>query len=158
MKRRLSVAAVLFFLAAALFLKACYAPPPPPPPPPEKPSRLGPWGLVWHPYDRGVTLAQQQGKPVFIAFFTEDCRWCRAMEKDTYANRTVADYLKKNFVLVEVNTIAEKELRKSYLVRGVPSFCFLDNKGRRTYPRLGYMEPGRFLNIVRAYYKENGPK
>ena len=149
---------LIVFVLAALFFTACKTPPPEPPPlPPEKQTIIGPWGTEWHPYEKGVRIAREQKKPVFISFVSEGCKWCRSMEKDTYGNKTVAEYLKKNFILVLVDTREEKEIRKEYAVRGVPSFAFLEPSGAKSTVRLGYMGASEFLSVIKAY-NGNRPK
>lgn len=42
-------------------------------------------------------------KPIIIDVYTDWCGWCKVMDRETYSNDKVADYINKNFYAVKYN-------------------------------------------------------
>jgi thioredoxin-related protein len=45
----------------------------------------------------------QQPKPIIIDVYTSWCGWCKVMDKETYGNQKVADYINENYYAVKFN-------------------------------------------------------
>lgn len=92
-------------------------------------------GIRWQPYSEDkLTAAAREGKPVFIDFFTDWCIACKEMDKLTFPDPAVIA-ASRDFVMLRSNLTTDtdpviKELYKRYAVRGVPTYVFLDAKGR----------------------------
>jgi thiol:disulfide interchange protein len=78
-----------------------------------------------------IDQAVEQGKPVMVFFYSEDCLGCREMEKNITA---VYPEFKKYVVLVEVNVYEDKnrELMERTGVHTTPVELFIDGKGTET--------------------------
>ncbi len=42
-------------------------------------------------------------KPIIIDVYTDWCGWCRVMEKETYSNQEVSNYINENYYAVKLN-------------------------------------------------------
>jgi thiol:disulfide interchange protein len=76
-----------------------------------------------------LSVADQEGKPVFVDFWATWCKNCSAMEKSTFKDPQVVERLKKyKVILVQAEQPAraqEKEMLKAFDLRGLPGFVVL---------------------------------
>lgn len=134
MKRILTVAAVLTFLTFFVIL----------------PSGLARAAeLNWNDYTKGMKLGKQLEKNIFINFYADWCKYCHKLEKETFGDQAVAEYLNENFVLIRVNADQAKDLAASYSVRGLPMSWFVDHSGKKIGPLPGFVPPEPFLAILK---------
>ncbi|OQY04691.1 MAG: hypothetical protein B6I22_09050, partial [Desulfobacteraceae bacterium 4572_123] len=68
--------------------------------------------INWYDYEKGLTLGKNSNKKIMINFYGEWCRYCKKMEKETFAAAKVADYLNANFISIRINTDKNRELAK----------------------------------------------
>jgi thiol:disulfide interchange protein len=52
-----------------------------------------PKSIAWLTVDEAAAKLQQEQRPVLIDLYTTWCGWCRQMDKKTYSNKKVAEYL-----------------------------------------------------------------
>jgi thioredoxin-related protein len=64
----------------------------------------------WISLDEAQKQLNVAKKPVLIDLYTDWCSWCKVMDKQTYANKHVADYLKENFYAVKVNAESQSKI------------------------------------------------
>jgi len=85
-------------------------------------------GLInWQPYNADVIAkAQQNNQPVLIKFTADWCFSCKVLEKTVYANKTIADLIKRKGVLTimadttDYDMPATKALKEIYHQPAVP--------------------------------------
>jgi thioredoxin-related protein len=68
--------------------------------------------LEWKGWNEGYELAKKKKKYILIDVYTDWCGWCKRMDKDTYEESSVVEFLKKDFVAVKFNP----ELKESYKI------------------------------------------
>ena len=117
------------------------------PGPAEKPSVI-----VWLDSEPGgLALAEKANKPVLIDFYADWCTYCHLMDNTTFQDAEVLNELSR-FVCVKVDltTTTEEGLAaaRKYQVLDLPTFVFIDTKGRRGLIP-GYIPPDRFLRILK---------
>jgi thioredoxin-related protein len=114
-------------------------------------------GIHWYDYSKGMSLGKSQGKKVFISFYADWCTYCRQMEKATFSNAKVIDYLNANFIPIRVNFDREKKTVKAYGVRGLPDTWFIAENGQRIANQPGFLAPEQLLPILK-YLKTDSYK
>ena len=116
--------------------------------------------------------ARKAGKRFVVMWELKGCPYCKETHFVNLARSDIADYIKANFVVLQLNIIgsrkvkdfdgqelAEKDLAAKYGVRFTPTFQFFDEdtaamKGREPQKREvarapGYLRPDDFLAMFR---------
>ncbi|MFT6370504.1 MAG: thioredoxin-related protein [Maribacter sp.] len=123
-----------------------------------------------------LTATEENPKKVFIDVYTDWCGWCKKMDKDTFQNAAVAQYMEDNFYMVKMDGEGKDPIdfkgktykfiasgRKGYhelaaaLMQGklsYPTTIFLDEEMNMLSPVPGYQKPEPFLNIAK-YFGDN---
>ena len=112
----------------------------------------------WLPFDKGIALAKSEKKPIVIDFYTDWCRWCKVMDKQTFSKPEISSFLAEHFVSVRINaeSMSEKfkyqgkeytpvELTRKFRIRGYPSIVYLDEEGTLIKVVPGYQPPEKYL-------------
>jgi len=59
--------------------------------------------IPWMTIEEAAGKLQQQQKPILIDLYTTWCGWCRQMDRKTYSNKKVAEYLTGKFYTVKLD-------------------------------------------------------
>src|SRR5882672_10847440 len=73
--------------------------------------------------------AKLEQKPILLDIFGSWCHWCHVMDKTSYSDAAVADFVNKNFVAVRVDTDKRPDVNRRYNMGGWPSTVFLTPEG-----------------------------
>lgn len=102
-------------------------------------------------FDEGLKAAQNEGKLVFIDFFTSWCGPCKMMSSKTFPEKEVGDFMNAKFIPLKMD--AEKEgleLAQKYGVKAYPTYVVLDATGKEVAKFTGYMDGKRFIDKVNS--------
>lgn len=146
------------------------------------PYKLEAQDINWLSWNEAMAQAKSDELPkkVFIDVYTDWCGWCKKMDKDTFNNPEVAQYMTENFYMVKLDGEGKEPIefrgttykyvpsgRRGYhelaaaLLKGrlsYPTVVFMDEDLNLLSPVPGYQKPKPFLNIARYFgddiYKE----
>jgi uncharacterized protein YyaL (SSP411 family) len=59
--------------------------------------------ITWLTIDEAAARLQQEKKPILIDLYTTWCGWCKQMDRRTYSNKHVAEYLSDKFITVRLD-------------------------------------------------------
>lgn len=100
-------------------------------------------------FDEGLAAAKQEGKLVFIDFFTTWCGPCKMMSSKTFPQKEVGDFMNAKFIPMKMD--AEKEgleLARKYGVKAYPTYVVVDADGKEVAKFSGYMDGPKFIDKV----------
>ncbi len=124
-------------------------------------EEIKPLILKWLPYNEGLLKAEKDNKHVLIYFYTDECGWCKKMDKETYSNKEVQKILSDKFVAIKINAksenkvvengkeISERELVTMYQVSGYPTTWFLESNRSLIAPLPGYAAAEQFIPVIK---------
>lgn len=108
--------------------------------------------IKWYTAEKGFAKAAKEKKLVLVDIYTDWCGWCKKMDKETYANKSVAKALNKNFVCVKYNPEKDGNIMvggKVYKpnafesmanVAGYPATAFFSSSGEFIQTVVGFMD------------------
>jgi thioredoxin-related protein len=104
--------------------------------------------IVWHSWEEVQQLVKEDPKPVFVDVYTDWCGWCKKMDKGTFTDPQVVEFMNKNFHAVKFN--AEQKAPATYQGqtlnyqpggrRGVHQLAVVLLNGRLGYPSFSYLD------------------
>lgn len=126
--------------------------------------------IKWLTIEEAFALNQKKPKKIFIDVYTDWCGWCKVMDRETFSNASVADYISKNYYAVKLNAEQKEDIMLGkdkfvYVAQGArgyhqlaaallrnqlsyPTVVFLDEKFQAIQPIPGFMKPPVFHQII----------
>ena len=100
--------------------------------------------------------AGEKDIPVLLSLSASWCHWCHVMDRTSYSDDQIVDYINDNFIPVRVDTDERPDVNERYNMGGWPTTAFLTPDG---YLMTGgtYIPPEQFklvLRDIRNLYKE----
>jgi thioredoxin-related protein len=124
----------------------------------------------WREFGAGLKEAEKQEKPMVVDVYTSWCGWCKRMDRTTYADEQVLDYMEEAFVPIKMNAESKdraeyageeytyRQIAKGFRITGYPTTLFLNADGSHITTVPGYLKPAQFLTVLRfigdGHYKE----
>ncbi|MBN1142797.1 MAG: DUF255 domain-containing protein [Bacteroidales bacterium] len=127
--------------------------------------------VKWYTIEEAFELTKKEPRKIMVDVYTDWCGWCKVMDKKTFSNEVIAEYLNKNFYPVKFNAEQKADVSLNgkiykYVASGTrgyhqlayqllngqlgyPSVVFLDEKTNMIQPLQGYVEAKPFDVIVK---------
>ncbi|GAB4027143.1 thioredoxin family protein [Spirosoma koreense] len=160
---------LLFFAAFVLVTASAFRTTLPTEPPATK-ANLDHKQIKWLTIQEAYALTKKQPRKFVVDVYTDWCGWCKVMDRKTFSQPAIIDYVNENFYPVRFNAeqTADVTLGKETFkfIRGgshgvhelaaamlknqmsYPSTVFLDEKFNLIQPIPGYLEPRTFHQII----------
>jgi thioredoxin-related protein len=135
-----------------------------------KPVETRGGSISWLTVDEAAAKLQEAPKPVLIDLYTTWCGWCKQMDRKTYSNKQVAQYLSDKFYTVKLDAETHNTVNwqgKSYAFDPqyrCNLFAVYLSHGRLEFPTTiiivpgyepqaipGYMEPKEIEMLVKYF-------
>jgi thioredoxin-related protein len=124
--------------------------------------------ITWYTWEQAMELNEKEPRKIFVDVYTDWCGWCKRMDKSTFTDPAVAEYLSKNFYPVKFNAEQKEDITfngktMSYVGSpgsrgyhelaatlldgrlGYPSFVYLNERFERIMISPGYKEPDAIM-------------
>lgn len=111
--------------------------------------------IAWMGYEEGMASGKTSQKKVLINFYADWCTWCKKLDKETFADKAVVDYLTRNFVAVKVDSDRRQDLAAAYGVQGLPTMWFVTDQGDPISALPSFVPADTFLDILRYIHTES---
>jgi len=104
------------------------------------------------PWENVLKTAKQENKHIFIDFYTTWCGPCKMLDKVTYQDPAVVEYLNG---IIAVKYDAEKDegevLAEKFRVKAYPTLLLLDPDGKVVDRHVGYLDGDGFMKTIKGY-------
>ena len=106
---------------------------------------------------------KKEPRKIFVDVYTDWCGWCKRMDKDTFSNAEVAEYVNSNYYAVKLNAesdrqfklgeaaMTESQVARQLGVSGYPTVVFIHEDFRTIEPVPGYQQPAQFMQMLKAF-------
>lgn len=100
---------------------------------------------------------KKENRPVLIDLYTDWCGWCKVMDRKTYSNKQVSEYLGKKFYAVKVDAETRNELAwkgKKYTFNPnykANNFAVYLTQGQLSFPTTVIIPPGGDPQAIPGY-------
>jgi thioredoxin-related protein len=114
--------------------------------------------IEWMKFEEAVKANDFSPKMLFVDVYTDWCGWCKKMDKDTFTDPAVINYINANFYAVKLNAeetkrtfifmgkeYNEAQMAAAMRVRSYPNFVIIDSTLQNITQMPGYREPVPFL-------------
>lgn len=137
-----TLAAGLFALFLSLTLQVQASPMPP----------------VWREWSDAIfTQAAQEHKFVLLNLCAPWCRWCHAMDQQTYSDPAVLDLLAKSYIAVNVDAGERPDLRNRYDQYDLPLIVIFNSDRSEIVRKQGYQSPRGLASLLHAVIDDPSP-
>ena len=65
--------------------------------------------------DETLELAKKSGKPIFLSIGYSSCHWCHVMERESFLDQEIADFLNENFICIKVDREERPDVDEIYM-------------------------------------------
>ena len=116
----------------------------------------------WITFDEAIAANEKSPKPILVDIYTDWCHYCKKMDKETYANKVIADYINENFYAVKFNGEGKGDVtyrgkvfkyveykRKNGRLGKYHEFAAAVLKGKMSYPSTAFFSKDQ--NLVKVY-------
>lgn len=96
----------------------------------------------WYPWgDEAFEEAKKADKPIIISIGYSTCHWCHVMERESFEDESVANFMNEHFINIKVDREERPDIDQIYMeacqamtgAGGWPLNCFLTPDGRPFY-------------------------
>ena len=119
--------------------------------------------IQWVTLDELQELNEKEPRKIFIDIYATWCGPCKLMDKKTFTDPAIVEYVNENYYAVKLNgegkkqvsifgkTMTEAELAYAFQIRGYPSTVFMTEELQPYQPVAGYIPAKEFLQMLKQF-------
>lgn len=111
-------------------------------------------------YEEALVKAKKEKKAIFIDAYTNWCGWCKELDKRTFSDVDVAEYMNANFInmKIDMESTAGIPLANKFRVSSYPTLLFIHHEEKVTHRIEGFLPASAFLKEARFAKKKNNKR
>lgn len=136
--------------------------------------------INWVTLEEAVALQKKEPRKIMMDVYTSWCGPCKALDRNTFKNKDVADYVNKNYYAVKFNAEGNDvikfrgetftnpnynpakasrrnsvhQLSRFFSIRSYPTIVFLDEEAEFLAPIVGYKKPQQLELYLKMFKKD----
>ncbi len=118
--------------------------------------------IEWHTWEEAIEKSKENPKKIFIDVYTDWCGWCKVMDRKTFTDKDVIEYMNENFYAVKFDAEQKETLtfdghEFKYINsgrRGVHELAYSLLDGRLGYPSVVYLDEDKKRILVSPGFKD----
>ncbi|PHN03936.1 thioredoxin family protein [Flavilitoribacter nigricans] len=116
--------------------------------------------IQWMSWDEAVASIEDDPKMMFIDVYTDWCGWCKVMDKQTFTDPEVINYINDNYYAVKFNAETEDPVTfrgQEFKVveggrRGIHTLAYALLEGQLSYPSYVYLNSNfQRVNVSKGF-------
>ena len=114
--------------------------------------------IKWLKFEEAIALNAKNPKMIIVDVYTDWCGWCKKMDKETFTDPKVVDYINNNFYAVKMNAedtqrtfefmgkkYNEAQMAAAMRVNSYPNFVVIEPQLQNIAQLPGYRQPEQFI-------------
>jgi uncharacterized protein len=121
-------------------------------------AQASPLAVDWRGWSDAIfTQAAHEHKFVLLNLRAPWCRWCQAMDRQTYSDPVVLDLLAKSYIAVNVDQGQRPDLRNRYDGYDLPLIVIFNSDRSEIVRKQGYQSPRGLASLLQAVIDDPSP-
>ena len=122
--------------------------------------------IIWYSFAQAYEMNKKEPRKLFIDVYTDWCGWCKKMDKETFTNPVISDYMSTHYYCVKLNAEQKDTIvidgskfvnPNPGTARSVHQLAAELLKGKMSYPSLVFMDgKNQLLTVVQGYQPPQG--
>ncbi len=112
---------------------------------------------VFDDFEKARMEASNSGRILIVDYYTDWCGWCKVMDKNTFTDAAIVNYIDSSFVYAKLDAEAESGIpaRFKYRINSFPSFTYHSPDGLLIDKRSGYLNPADYMEELKGIARMN---
>jgi thioredoxin-related protein len=123
--------------------------------------------IEWLSIDEALERSKTEPRVIFVDVYTTWCGWCKVMDRKTFANPSVIEYVNENYYAVKMNAenqdkfefkgeqTTNAQLARTFRISGYPTVVLINDKFTKFTPRAGFRGPEDFIELLKQHKEKS---
>jgi thioredoxin-related protein len=119
--------------------------------------------IQWISLEKAQELVKESPREIFIDVYTDWCSWCKVMDKKTFRDPQVVEYVNEHYYAVKLNaesekevkfndvTLTEAELAEAFGVTAYPTVVLVNQHFDLVAPAPGFRKAKEFKKMLEEF-------